>query len=377
MVFKCNTCHREFERQDNLHRHQKLGACKVISVHCKFCGAGFSSKQSMYRHIRIVCKEKDKPIDVKVNNDVITNNNYTKYSRTTSCTKDIDDQSIEQFKFTQITDMSKIYDILLQLQKANEKLTEENKDLREITKELKVQLTNIITRSNINTHYNVSGDNNVNNGTINNIYLVGYGKEDMDRIDRSDLLKAVKTGFNSPLSLTETMHFNPKYPEFHNVYIPSMKDKYAMIYDGSEWTMVTKEYLIDKMYDDKRDYIEENLEEFLDSLTKSQQNALNRWMKSEETHPYISKIKDDIKLLMYNKRKIVTDTKKTCNSNIEQLIDLDMEELIPTTYTICEDIRTNIDIDKKVHITQKKVKNTRKSVFNVIAPRKGTKRKTI
>lgn len=35
--------------------------------------------------------------------------------------------------------------------------------------------------------------------------------------------------FNSTLKLTDTIHFNPKHPEYHNIYIPSMKDKYAMV----------------------------------------------------------------------------------------------------------------------------------------------------
>jgi hypothetical protein len=38
-----------------------------------------------------------------------------------------------------------------------------------------------------------------------------------------------------------------------------MKDKYAMMYDGKQWTLTTKEDLITKIYEDKKSYIEENL----------------------------------------------------------------------------------------------------------------------
>jgi hypothetical protein len=38
-----------------------------------------------------------------------------------------------------------------------------------------------------------------------------------------------------------------------------MKDKYAMMHDGTNWTLTTKEDLINKIYDDKKNYIEENL----------------------------------------------------------------------------------------------------------------------
>jgi hypothetical protein len=63
-----------------------------------------------------------------------------------------------------------------------------------------------------------------------------------------------------------------------------------------------KEDLIDKLYDDKHNYIEENLDDFIDSLTKSQKNALYRWMDTDDDHEYTREIKNDIKLLLYNKR---------------------------------------------------------------------------
>jgi len=171
---------------------------------------------------------------------------------------------------------------------------------------------------------------------------------------------------------------------FHNVYIPSMKDKYAMIYDGSEWTMVTKEYLIDKMYDDKRVYIEENLDDFLDSLTNSQQKALQRWMKAEENHPYIAKVKDDIKLLLYNKRKIPVDNKKIFDDNYVNNNDIDNND-IDNNDIDNNDIDNNdidnieMNIDNVIYVTSKdnKYKGKNNMIKSVIAPRKRTKCKVI
>jgi hypothetical protein len=57
---------------------------------------------------------------------------------------------------------------------------------------------------------------------------------------------------NLQLNLTETLHFNPKYPEYHNIYISNMQDKYAMTYDGKDWNLTIKEDLINKIYDDKK-----------------------------------------------------------------------------------------------------------------------------
>ena len=51
--------------------------------------------------------------------------------------------------------------------------------------------------------------------------------------------------------------------------------------------------------DDAENYIEENLDEFIDSLTKSQKKALDRWMDIDEEHGKIKEIKDKIKLFPY------------------------------------------------------------------------------
>lgn len=53
-----------------------------------------------------------------------------------------------------------------------------------------------------------------------------------------------------------------------------MKDKYAMMYDGKEWTLMTKDELIEQIYDDKKYYIEDNLDEFINSLSLSHKRAL-------------------------------------------------------------------------------------------------------
>jgi hypothetical protein len=167
---------------------------------------------------------------------------------------------------------------------------------------------------------NIGRDMNTNNGIINNITLVAYGSEDMSKLDKNELLKILKQGYNSTLKLTEVVHFNPKYPEYHNIYITNMKDKYAMIYDGENWTLTMKDELINRIYDDKKNYIEDNLEEFVESLTVSQRRALERWTNTDDQDKKIREIKDRIKLLLYNYKQIPIATQnKIGNSNIKVL----------------------------------------------------------
>jgi hypothetical protein len=163
--------------------------------------------------------------------------------------------------------------------------------------------------------------NNINNGIVAHINLVGYGKEDLTKIDKKDLIKAIQSGYNSTIKLTETLHFNPNHPEYHNVYITNMKDKYAMMFDGKDWNLTMKDELINKIYDDKKTYIEENIDEFIDSLSVSRKKALDRWLETNDDDDSISKVKNEIILLLYNKRNIILDKQDDVQLNPKKIIN--------------------------------------------------------
>jgi hypothetical protein len=241
-----------------------------------------------------------------------------RHMRTACSVKKINDNEKEQ-----------IYERLKQLEEDNKQLTklvaDNNKKLKENDEKLKKNNEQLkkamvtiqknsknVTRISHDTH-----NNNINNGIVAHINLIGYGNEDMSKIDKKEIIKAMQQGFKSTIKLTEALHFNPKYPEYHNVYISNMKDKYAMMFDGKDWNLTMKDELINKIYDDKKNYIEENLDDFVDSLTEPRKKALDRWLETDDEDEKISKIKNEIKLLLYNKRNFIVDKQK----DIHLLID--------------------------------------------------------
>jgi hypothetical protein len=332
----CKECNKIFTSKQSLSYHSRKSVCKkVIKYVCKCCDKELSSRSSLYRH-KQTCKNKnDKKSDEINEGSIIVTDNI---------------------------DVCKIYERLLELEKENNTL---KKKVNKIEKNPSI----------VNNTTNTTNNNcNINNGTVNNIYLVGYGKEDMSKISYVDLLKGIKSGFNSTINLIDAVHFNPEYPEYHNVYISSMKNKYAMMYDGNDWTLVMKDDLIDKLYDDKRNYIEENLEDFLESLTASQKNALHRWMEADNDHPYIKKIKNDIKLLLYNKRHLSIKTKNGIAYDIDE-----PDDNIRVIKKIKDAEIHDLDYEfVSSSIAKEKAKGKSKKIRRVkVAPRLGTKRKTI
>ena len=258
-IYTCNICSKNFKQKCHYRNHKnrkkKCSKDELINknnLDCKYCDKKFTRKDSVKRHIKFNCKVLKK-------------------------------QNLER---------KKIFDKLQELEEENKKLKKENKQL-------------LLNQNIHNT------TNNINNGTVNNITIIAHGKEDISEIGLKKILLAVSKGYSTPLKLTEAIHFNPEHPEFHNVYIPNINNSYAMIYDGQDWKLVQKSELIDELYMDKVDYVHDNLEEFCEVLSIYKIRALKRWLKSDENdESCIKKIKKDIELLLYNKRKMVVDTKK-------------------------------------------------------------------
>ena len=260
--FECDNCHQMFKRKENLEYHVKKSVCmqqKEEIFECKFCQKRFTTSTSMYRHMNHTCK-------IKKQDDI---------------------------------EKSQIYERLLRLEENNRNIVKENKQLKKEVDSLRKNVVNVSKITN-NTQ-------NINNGIVAHINLIGYGKEDLSKIDKKEILKAMQSGFDSTIRLTETLHFNPKHPEYHNIYITNVKDKYAMMFDGKDWNLTMKDELINKIYDDKKNYIEENLDDFIDSLSISRKKALDRWLTTEEDDDRINKVKNEIKLLLYNKRGLVIE----------------------------------------------------------------------
>ena len=83
-----------------------------------------------------------------------------------------------------------------------------------------------------------------------------------------------------------------------------------MIYDGKKWNLQLTENVIDNLYDNKKSIIEDNISNFADSLNESQHHALERWINTPEEDKKISQIKEEFKLLLFNKRNIINDKNK-------------------------------------------------------------------
>jgi len=102
--------------------------------------------------------------------------------------------------------------------------------------------------------------------------------------------------------MIEKVHFNPSKPENMNIYISNIKDKYIMVYDGSNWTLANKKDEIDRQYEEKEMMLEEWLET---NPEKELKDKIMKYLNNKESDECLNRIKEEIKLMLYNNQKML------------------------------------------------------------------------
>jgi hypothetical protein len=100
-----------------------------------------------------------------------------------------------------------------------------------------------------------------------------------------------------------------------------MRDNYVLIYDGKEWQLKDRDLIINDMLDNGSFILEEKFEKLLNQLDEFTVKKFRRFLSLKDENRVIINIKNDLKLLLYNKRKMTEETKnKVANKLIENKI---------------------------------------------------------
>ncbi|MGB0541657.1 MAG: hypothetical protein ACPGJP_03010 [Hyphomicrobiales bacterium] len=225
---------------------------------CNFCTSIYFHRQSLSKHLK-TCKEKKKDEEDKRN-------------------------------------LLNLVDML------NDQLAKRDKQIEEQRYELKKR------DSQIDELIKKAGMNIETQNIQQNIKILAYNQTDISHLKDKDYLKCLRhSNFCIPY-LIEQIHFNPKKPENHNIYISNLKNNYVMVYDGSKWMIQDRDDSIQTLIDDKESIIEQKLEEWLENGDQYPEimNKFNRYLEKKENDKVLNKIKTEIRLMLYNNRDIVS-----------------------------------------------------------------------
>ena len=147
----------------------------------------------------------------------------------------------------------------------------------------------------------IHGSFNTTNN-IQNINLLAYRETDVSHLTDQDYRSCIKRVNYCVKNMIERVHFNPSKPENMNIYISNIKDKYIMVYDGSNWNLANKKEEIDRLYEEKEMMLEEWLES---NPEKELKDKFMRYLNNKESDECLNRIKEEIRLMLYNNQKML------------------------------------------------------------------------
>tara|TARA_B100000886_G_scaffold324861_1_gene269892 strand:+ start:229 stop:939 length:711 start_codon:yes stop_codon:yes gene_type:complete len=230
-----------------------------------------SSRQALWRHLK-TCKEKKKDDTVK--------ESMTELVRLLN-------EKEKEFKN--------------EIVKKEKELEKRDKQIEELIKK-----AGIVTTNNDNRNCN-----NITN-IQNNFKLLNYKETDTSFLTENDYIKCLEHYNFCVPHLIRKIHFNPKRPENHNVYISNLKNSYIMIYMNNKWKVKNRDETILRMIDDKQILLEKKIQEWVEGGIQYPKlmAKFSRYIEKREESDVINAIKEEIKLLLYNSRNMVVESKK-------------------------------------------------------------------
>ena len=185
----------------------------------------------------------------------------------------------------------------------NSQISDFKKELEEKNKELKKrdnQIDELIKKAGIN-------NSTITQNIQNNIKILAYKDTDVSKLTDKDILKCMNHSNMCVPHLIKMIHLDPEKPENHNIYISNLKNGYIMVYDGGKWDTFNRDEIINNMIDDKQGLIEERIENWIEEGKKypSIMRKFERYLEKKENNVVIDRIKEEIKLMLFNNRKLI------------------------------------------------------------------------
>ena len=262
MSYVCEYCNFHSIRRTNYDRHL-LSQKHIKNIEnkpfiqeiydCKYCGKIYKHKQSVLKHIKYTCN-KNKDEDLK---ELVRLLNLQLQQK---------DKELEYHK--------------LQNEKQQKQMDTQQKQIDKLMDKLQV--------------------NHITNNTYVQNNILSYKDTDLSHLTSKDYMNAIKKVTYCVKEMIEKIHFNPQKPENMNIYISNMKDKYLMVYEEGNWNIKQKNDEIDSLYESKEMLLEDWLDNYGNEVLRQK---FNKYLSNKEDDSIMNEIKENIKMMMYNKKK--------------------------------------------------------------------------
>jgi hypothetical protein len=250
---------------------------------CELCNKEYKSYQSLWNHNK---KFHEKNVKNVINN--VKNVNNTLKSLTCEiCNKVFNNRPA----------------------KSIHKKTCNKSEIIELKEEIN-ELKKIINNKQINNKEINNGTINNNNGTIINNIKVSLGNENIDDLSKKDQLKILNSGYMSLIKIIELLNLNPDLPQYNNILVTNLKDKFCKIYDDNtkKYKTVNKKEMAENIISVRTNNLKEIYNKYNNKNNKMHQLVLllidklnSITIEDAELMKYYKDLCEEIILLIYNK----------------------------------------------------------------------------
>jgi hypothetical protein len=256
IIYKCEGCRKKFNRKNNYYRHRKFH-CSVLKddyvalkLHKKKLDTTY--RQMKQEHLKLEDDTED--IVTKIINDINDSPNRSQSIQTNKLENSLNNYNTNAHNF--------------QLKQ--------------------------------NTH-------DVFNKNEFNITINEYGNEDVSSFTQSEWKQIVKRLYHALPDLVKKVHFDIETNR--NVYVPNIREKYAMVWKDGNWEMMDIRDVLDDLLVNNTDRLYEFLEENEGMLSNSLHNKMNDIIdKIGNSKKLQKKYQDQIKTILINNRSVVKKT---------------------------------------------------------------------
>jgi len=189
-------------------------------------------------------------------------------------------------------------------------LKERQLRLQKVDRKLQGTTTQMIVGDNNNNTNNTNNtqiNNKIDNVTVN---ILPYENTDVSHLTDRDYQRAFNRASMCIPQILEKVHFDPEKPENHNVYISSMNNKYIKLHNGERWNLRDREETIEDLFADAEYMLENKLETWQEEEDPKSERATKKfeiYLKVKETETLYNKIKQELKMLLFNNRNLITE----------------------------------------------------------------------
>ena len=155
-------------------------------------------------------------------------------------------------------------------------------------------------------------NNNIDNSTNTTNYIIvinNYEDTSLDKLTDKAYNKIIKDTdepYKMIPKLIKQIHFDPKTPENHNIYLSNRgkNNKHLQIYRNGHWEITDKNTEIDNLINDKEtnisDWVAEKGQKYPEAMEK-----FNEYLDQKYDEDTAKLVKDEVELLLYNGRHII------------------------------------------------------------------------